>query len=72
MQIGRGDHRVSVLGRRKDTKHVMNQVFHELIAIVINAMKELLMMGMDDCGGKFVRENIITYDATSTTEKSPY
>lgn len=33
----------------------MTQVLHELIAIVIISMKELLIMGMDRCGGKSVK-----------------
>lgn len=36
----------------------MQQILHELIAVVINSMKELLGIGVVGCGGKSVKDCI--------------
>lgn len=39
-----------------DTKHTMKHVLHELIAIVISSVKEMLGMGLESCRGTSLKD----------------
>lgn len=55
-----------------DTKHTMKHVLHELIAIVISSVKEMLGMGLESWRGTSLKDwTSIPYDTKSTTGKSP-
>lgn len=53
-----GAHGVCGLEGEIDTRHVMQQVLHELIAVVVHSMKELLGIGVGGCDGKSVKDCI--------------